>query len=647
MISPETIALVKERTDLVALIGESIKLTRRGRSFVGPCPFHKEKSPSFHVSPERGFYHCFGCKESGSAVDFMMKALGLPFHEAVQSLADRVGIVIEETRGPVDQREAQAARRAKDDLYAVNNLAATYFEQCLDEARMPLSRYAFEELRRRDLDPRVRDNSAGIDPVLNALQAFRIGYAPYGWDGLANFLRQQGVSLAAAERVGLLVPRSTGSGHYDRFRHRLMFAVVDVLGRVVAFSGRALEEPPAEALAPLGLTPSRVDGPPAKYVNSPESPIYTKGEHLFGLHQARQAVRQKGEAILVEGNFDVVALHARGIENVVAPLGTAFTETQAKLMKRFAPAVVLLFDGDAAGRKATRAARGPCKVAGLAAKAATLPEGQDPDTLVRARGPEALVSLIGAAHGLLEHLIDDALDTTTFVSSTLQQQHARVRAVAALLAEEDDPNLRQMTKLYADRLAAKLLVRGRPALDLRELERLVTAATTHTEAPPARRVVDTSLASPEAGPRARSQVQSGRIPLDMLGALLDFPELLEDPEVQDALSLLDGDAALAAANFAAERSGDFDTEGYLRRLPPEIRDFAAGRLSSPELEAVGDAKATLLRNARKLRGLTLARENAEVVEELERAAAVGNTDSEEALLREAARRAQERLATRR
>jgi DNA primase len=309
MISPETIALVKERTDLVALIGETVKLTRRGRSFTGLCPFHKEKTPSFHVSPDRGFFHCFGCKESGSAVDFLMKALGLSFQESITMLAERAGVPIEEVR-----READAARRAKEDLYAVNSVAATYYEHCLrgGPGARPnaLAHIPAAELARRGL---AMPPPGEMSPVLDTLQAFRIGYAPYAWDGLTAYLQKQGISPATAERVGLLVPRTSGGGHYDRFRHRLMFPVLDVSGRVIAFSGRALPEPDEEELRMLSMKSfSKPEDKPAKYINSPESPIYTKGEHLFGLYQARQAIRQKGEAVLVEGNFDVVRSSSRG-----------------------------------------------------------------------------------------------------------------------------------------------------------------------------------------------------------------------------------------------------------------------------------------------------------------------------------------------
>jgi DNA primase len=633
MIAAETIALVKERTDLVALIGETVRLQRRGRSFVGLCPFHKEKTPSFHVNPERGYFHCFGCKEKGTAVDFLMKIEGLAFPEAVRTLAERAGIEIVDTATDAEKREANAARRARDELYAVNNLAATFFEQCLrGHAPHPLAHHAVAELARRGLD--AQD---AVGPVADALQAFRVGYAPPGWDGLVTFLKRQGISPIVAERVGLLVPRPASSGHYDRFRHRLMFAVTDVQGRVVAFSGRSLPEPTPEELRRLGLSPSTGEAP-AKYMNSPESPIFTKGEHLFGLYQARHAIRQLGEAILVEGNFDVVSLHARGIDNVIAPLGTAFTPAQAKLLKRFAPTVTILFDGDAAGKKATRAARGPCREGGLHAKVAVLPPGLDPDDLARQRGRDAIVQVVKNSRAMREYLIDDALDSDAFGGATIEEQRARLRAVAQILAEEDDPTLRAMTKLYADRLSSKLVVGGRSPTDVHELERMIAQATARVPLPATPHDGATTL---EPGTRAKSRAQVEEIGRRILGALMDFPELIDDPDVVDALDVLDGDLALAANAVRQVRGTEMGlyADEFLAQIPSPIHAFAAGRLASPVFEAVGEAKEELLKNAGKLRRLSLSRENAAAVDELHRVEPLGDAALEDALLMESVRRA--------
>ena len=450
-----------------------------------------------------------------------------------------------------------------------------------------------------------------------------------------------------------------------------MFAVTDVLGRVIAFSGRALPDPSPEELAALHLSgpPTGTGEAPAKYINSPESPIYTKGEHLFGLHQARQAIRQSGEAILVEGNFDVVSLHARGVGTAVAPLGTAFTAAQARLLKRFAPSVIVLFDGDNAGRKATRAARAPSREGGLDAKVASLPRGIDPDDFVRSHGPEALERLLKSARGMREHLIEDALDGDAFRSGSLDEQRARLRAVTTLLSEETDPTLRAMAKTYADQLSSRLMVRGQPLTNLRELEIAVEQAlgSNARAAPPL-----PASHSPVPHDRARSRSRHEEIAQEMLGALLDYPELLDDPEIEPALGQLDGDAALAviALRRAVTRhaksgpsmrgetddvsGGDAPTrrasgieigvyaDEFLAQIPRSIQAFAVGRLASPAFDSAEEARGVLLDNARKLSSLTLKRENAAEIEQLNRTSAQGDAESENEQLRAIALRARKR-----
>lgn len=610
MIKPEIIALVKERTDIVAVVGESVTLKKRGRSFLGLCPFHKEKTPSFHVNPDRGFFHCFGCKESGGAIDFVMKHDGLTFPEAVRLLADRCGVVVEEDERP--RPEVDRARREREDLYAVLAAAATFYEEQLRTHSS--RRYALEELDRRGLIP---GRDAQVDHVL---QEFRVGYAPPGWDALAKWLEQQRFSPVLAEQVGLIVPRTGAQrGHYDRFRHRLMFAVTDVQGRVVAFSGRALPEESPE------------DGrdPPPKYVNSPESPVFKKGAQLFGLFQARHAIRREEVAVLVEGNFDVVSLHARGVDNVCAPLGTAFTAEQAKLLRRFAPRAILFFDADDAGKKATRAARDACREAGLTALVSRPPEGKDPDELVRARGADGLRDVLKQARGLLEHLIDEALDES-FVAADLRERADRVARVAKLLSEEDDPIVRSMAKAYADQLAGRLdLVRSPEAF--RALEASVRRAVAQHEREsrlPDPRAARSSYASPEQ-PSGRAQRAA------IVGALIEWPELLDDPEIEPALALLMGDSARAVAALAqclrapeggagegeknaASGQKTLDTAGFLAQMPPAIQVFASRHLAAPEHEKAEEAKQVVLMNANKLQDV-LSRDASEALREMKSA----------------------------
>jgi DNA primase len=641
VISPETIALVRDRTDILAVIGEGVpSLKRRGRSWVGLCPFHKEKTPSFHVNPDRGFFHCFGCKESGSAIDFLMKAEGYTFPEAVRALAERAGIPIEETRTPQQTSEADRLKRAREDLYAVNALAATYWEEQLRKHEM--REYALEELAKRALVPGSGD--AKID---DALQAFRIGYAPPGWDGLTSFLKAQSISPVAAETVGLLVPRSSGSGFYDRFRHRLMFAVMDPQGRVVAFSGRALREIPGTESERAGDR----GGPPPKYVNSPESPIYTKGQMLFGIHQARHAVRQAERAVLVEGNFDVLSLHARGLTNVVAPLGTAFTMEQAKLLKRFAGEVVLLFDGDEAGRKAARLSREAVREAGMSARIAQLPEGKDPDELSRDRGVRAIEELVSGAKGMLEALLDMALDEA-FVSADAYERAARVTHVMKLISEEEDPLVRSMAKAYADQLAGRLdIVRVGGDSAFQALEQSVKQSLARADAERRAREARTRSEADHdehgrggtTGVGERSRI-SGRPPgsperTAIVGYLIECPALLDDPEVAAELAMLEGPSIFAVStlrrcwNSAENR---LDVDAFMAAVPDSIRSFAARRLADPQSDDESQAKGFLLDNANKLKRLLLSQEAARIARDAERPQ--GDFESKSELLREAADR---------
>lgn len=621
MIGQETIDRVRQHTAIVALVGETVKLTKRGRSHVGLCPFHKEKTPSFHVNEERGFYHCFGCGEHGDAFRFVMEIEGLSFAEAIRRLAERAGITVVETANDQERQREIEAKRRQDELYAVGTVAAELFERMLREH--PLGRHAERELERRGL----RDSDP-TSPISHALQAFRVGYAPYSWDTLAGHLRDAGISHRAAEQVGLLVPRKSGSGHYDRFRHRLMFAVLDLQGRVIAFSGRALDEPSDEELRGLGIERlgSSQGEAAAKYVNSPESPVYRKREAVFGLYQGKSAIRDAGEAIVVEGNFDVLSLHARGIQNVVAPLGTAFTLEQARFIKRFAPSVTLLFDGDAAGRKAVAHSREPCKQAGLLARVATLPAGSDPDDLVRQHGAEAIRRVTRASKGLLEYLIDSVLDQS-FAADDSRARADKIRQVTELLAAEDDPAVRALAEQHADKMAERLGV-----ADVRTFRALRSA-------------VLSAVARPDAKPAERKKMP-GRADIErgILGALLDYPELLGDEEVLAGVDLVEGEAAaaIAAARQAWMDNTFTDPEVVLAKLGPSIHPFASARLAAPLHERVEDARAEVLGNLDKLKRLELTRRKHEVVEELQRAASVGDFDQEMALLREHQQRARER-----
>jgi DNA primase len=569
----------------------------------------------------------------GDEIKFLRELDGLSFVEAIRAVAERQGIEIVETGDEDERRRNAEARRRRDELYTVGDAAARFYERMLREH--PLSGLARAELERRGLTLDAAESS----PMSESLDAFRMGYAPYAWDELAQHLKAGGHGVLAAEQVGLLVPRRTGVGHYDRFRHRLMFAIVDNEGRIVGFSGRSLEDPKQELLNAHGIASMGTpDAPPAKYVNSPESPIYKKRETVFGLHQARRAVRDDDCTIVVEGNFDVVGLHARGIRNVVAPLGTAFTTEQAKQLRRLSANIVLLFDGDSAGKRADRSAREPCVEAGLSARVALVPEGTDPDDMARTGGAEAVQKAVKAAKSLLEHLIDSALDRGFSADDALSRAK-KIREVAELISADPDPTVRAMAERHADTIAERLGIadvrtfRALASVVQRAASQGVGAAPTRESARPA--------PPPE---RARSRDRRLELGQEILGALLDFPELLDMPDLADAAGALQGPtaAAIAALRQLDPEHTARNPELLLAKLPASIHPFAAARLAAPRHERVDDARSELLRNVEKLKRLELSRQKSEVMEELERIQSSGDFDREVALLREQERRARER-----
>jgi len=635
VLAQETIERVRRQTSLVAVVQQVVRLQRRGRSFVGLCPFHKEKTPSFHVNDERGFYHCFGCKASGDAIRFVQEMQGVSFAEAIRELADRAGIEIVEESSPEDGRLRAESRRRLLELFEVGNAAAAFFEQSLRDH--PLRATAMAELARRGLVA-----NSPTDSIADSLQSFRVGYAPHGWDELSRHLRTLGFSMTAAESVGLIVPRRSSSGHYDRFRHRLMFAVMDLQGRVIAFSGRTLPDPEPEELHRAGIAAIKEPdsaATQAKYVNSPESPIYKKRETLFGLYQARQTLRDAGQALLVEGNFDVVSLHARGLRQAVAPLGTAFTAEQAKLLRRLAPDVTLMFDGDSAGRRAVRAAREAIREAGLGCRVASLPEGIDPDELVRRAGPDAVRNAIESGRGLLQYLIDTCLDSG-FLKDDPLTRAAKIKEVVELIASEKDPETRELAKRYADNVAERLNISDASTLSALEsrIRREVSSrqATANTD-----KYARTATSDAK---QARGPNRTDAVAQEVLGCILDWPELLQDAELEDALGFTEGDIALTLAlarrTFLGQKADS--VEEFLAKIPVSIHSFAASRLAAPRHNRLEDARTVLLINVSKLMRLEQHRRRPEDLEAIQRAAASGDFEAELEILRTRERLARER-----
>ncbi|RPH43858.1 MAG: DNA primase [Desulfobulbaceae bacterium] len=364
-------AQVKEQADIVKIIGECVSLKKSGARFLGLCPFHGEKTPSFTVHPAQQFFHCFGCGESGDVFNFMMKYYHLDFLSALKELARRYQIVL-----PERPRSAEDEKRAKRHrlLYDVNRKAADIYRKYLLEA-------PGAEAARGYLDSR------GVIPEIQ--EKFHLGYAPstetMGWEFLGRQLSSEEKQLA--EELGLLVRKEGKGGTYDRFRDRILFPIFDISGQILGFGGRILGE-----------------GQP-KYMNSPESPIFSKSRSLLGLYQQKDILRQMRRAVLVEGNFDLISLVQRGCRNVVAPLGTALTREQVRLLKRYVTEATLLFDGDAAGTKAAVRAVPHFFAEQMTGRVALLPEGHDPDTFIRQEGLPALQKLFDKAESLPEFVL--------------------------------------------------------------------------------------------------------------------------------------------------------------------------------------------------------------------------------------------------
>ncbi len=433
-----TIEEIRRRTDIVSLIGEYVTLKKAGRNFLGLCPFHREKTPSFTVSPDKQMFYCFGCSEGGNAVSFLMKLNSLTFPEALRHLAGKVGVVIPEKPMSREERERSTLT---EQIRRANELAAGFFVRSLQS---PAGAGAREYLRKR-----------GIGEA--AIKAFRLGFAPDGWHNLLDFLGKQGIPPKLAEQAGLLVPKEGKSpGHYDRFRGRLMIPIENVDGHVIAFGGRVMGA-----------------GEP-KYMNSPESAVYTKGNNLYGLAKTRDAIREKGFAIMVEGYFDLIALWNAGILNVVATLGTALTRAQVDLIRRYTPHVAALFDPDEAGRKALARSLELFLAGNVHARAVILPDGHDPDDFVRTQGREKMEDLLAGALPMADYYIEAILGG----KGTLEEDRDKLREAVAFLGRIENMAERN---LFGKKIAEALDV------DEEVLKAEVQRALSHRPVPQAER----------------------------------------------------------------------------------------------------------------------------------------------------------------
>ncbi|UCE23282.1 MAG: DNA primase [Candidatus Zixiibacteriota bacterium] len=370
MIPQETIEQIRQATDIVQIIGDYIRLKKRGRNFLSLCPFHTEKTASFSVSPEKQIYHCFGCGKGGNVFTFLMEHEKMSFIEAARHLARKANIPIREERTDDFRRELL------DRLHYANQSALEYFQKTLARSKYSTVRNTYLREKRNISD--------------EAIDFFRLGLAGDEWEGLISFASRKEISPQDLDKAGLaLLSEKTGK-YFDRFRHRLMIPIFNLSQKPIAFGGRTLKK-----------------GEPAKYVNSPETPLYVKGNVLYGLNFAKDAIREAGSVYVVEGYFDLISLWQVGVRNVVASSGTAFTLHQARLLARFAENVNLFFDADSAGRTAALRSVDALYDAGLEVKIVEPPEGEDPDSLARKYGREKIDELEHDAVGFITYRVKD------------------------------------------------------------------------------------------------------------------------------------------------------------------------------------------------------------------------------------------------
>ena len=366
---------LKRQADIVRVIQDYVQLKKKGANWMACCPFHKEKTPSFSVSPAKEIFYCFGCHKGGSVFNFVMEIERVSFPEAIRIVADKIGMPLPKM---IDDSRFEARRHEADEVIQLNSWAMEWWQQQLESSKE--ARLARDYLVQRELNEETQ-------------KAFRIGYAPDSWDALSLYLRQKGATQEQIERSGLVVKKEEGrAGYYDRFRGRLMFPVLDVQGRPIAFGGRALKSDET-----------------AKYINSPETAAYVKGRNLFGLNLTRDEIRRQGFAILVEGFLDLIVPYQFGVRNVVASLGTALTGEQAKLLSRFARKVVVNYDGDRAGVQAAKKSIEILLAEDLEVKVLVLPDNADPDEFIRKFGVTEYQRRRAQAQPHIQFVIENAL----------------------------------------------------------------------------------------------------------------------------------------------------------------------------------------------------------------------------------------------
>jgi DNA primase len=464
----EKIREIKNSADIVDIVSEAVLLKKRGKNHVGLCPFHSEKTPSFTVSPQKQIFYCFGCGTGGNVFSFLMKQEGLSFPEAASVLAGRFGIEVPTQKMSPEQRRQISER---ENLLAVNREAMDFFRRSLHGSDK--GKQAVDYLNKRGMKREITDR-------------FNLGYAPEGWDKLVTFFSKKKIPLERVKKSGLIVPRKSERGFYDRFRDRIIFPIFNINKQVIGFGGRVMD-----------------DSLP-KYLNSPETPVYNKRKSLYGLHEAKGRCRESQTVYVVEGYFDLLALHQHGLRDSVATLGTAITPDHVKILRGFVGKdgkLILVYDSDAAGIKAAQRSIEVFEKGFVNARILVLPAGHDPDSFLFEFGAESLLNAAAQAPGIIPFLIDSA-----------EKKHGlsiegKIRVISDLrkpLASIHDSVARS---LYIKELAE------RTGIDEAAILEKVRETSPGKKAPSAQMVAD----------------KGGRIEKKIISMMLQFPEIL--PEI--------------------------------------------------------------------------------------------------------------------
>jgi len=524
-IPDEKLSEIRNTANITDIISERVVLKKAGKDHVGLCPFHSEKTPSFTVSPVKQIYHCFGCGAGGDVFSFLMKHEGIGFSEAVQSLARRYGIQLPERNMSASQKKAASLRQQ---LFDLNRRIMSFFTDHL--VNRSSGQMARSYLEKRGFNQET-------------VSKFGIGFAPDGWDNLVQFYRKLNISQVLAENTGLIVPRKN-QGFYDRFRNRVIFPIFDVTNQIIGFGGRVLD-----------------DSKP-KYLNSPETIIYNKSRSLYGAHAAKNKARETGSVYIVEGYFDLLALHQHGVTNTVATLGTSLTAEHVSLLRRgFAQKAYLVFDSDAAGLKAARRSIPLFMNAAMDAAVIVLPKGYDPDSYIFKYGRDAFEKASEKATGMVEFLIESS------IKSNGLSMEGKVRVITdlqQLLLEIKDNVARS---IYIKYLAERLSVN-----ETAILEKIKAGVKRYKPPMPNNRLANNDDIQSLAENDSLIESEMIKVEKQIVSMMLKSPEILPEIKKRKVLDYFSDKRLFEIAQIVLEHpvNGDDDLPGLLNRLESPV-----------------------------------------------------------------------------